>query len=402
VKRPRLHPAQRVVKSEAARFNALCAGRRWGKNILLRDVLVEPALSGFPVAWMAPTYKMLSDDWRGLRSMLASVTAHKLEDEHRLELITGGIIDMWSLDQPDSVRGRKYKRVAINEAAQTPELEYAWEQVIRPTLTDYVGDAWFASTPRGLNYYWRLWQRGQDRLAFPDWRSWRYPTSANPFIEASEIEDQRGDLPERVFRQELLAEFIESAGAVFRNLAAVCIVRERDDPETHKGHSTFMGIDWAKSNDFTVATVGCLQCHKAVDWDRQNQVDYAFQRGRLKQLSDKWHPLRILAESNSMGVPNIEMLQREGLPVEGFETTAASKPPLIEGLALALERGEIKLPEDYGGELAAYEMRVNPITHRATYTAPEGLHDDRVMSAALLWRLMSTGGPAMKMVNPFN
>jgi hypothetical protein len=392
VQRPRLHPTQRLVKSEAARFNVLCAGRRWGKNILLRDVLVEPALAGFPVAWMAPTYKMLSEDWRGIRSMLASVTKEKHEDEHRLELITGGVVDMWSLDQPDAARGRKYKRVGINEAAQIAGLQDAWEQVVRPTLTDYIGDAWFTSTPRGQNFFWRLWQRGQDRLGFPEWKSWVYPTSTNPYISPDEIEAARNELPARVFEQEYLADFIDRAGAVFRNLDAVCIVSKQDVPSAHKGHSIFAGVDWGKANDFTVITVGCRDCHKAVAWDRMNVVDYALQRGRIKALTDKWHPVRILAESNSIGEPNLEMLQREGMRVEGFATTASSKPPLIEGLVLALERAELLLPEEYRGELQSYELKVNPSTQRPTYNAPSGMNDDRVISAALLWRAMTSGG----------
>jgi len=392
VKRPRLHPTQRQVKSEAVRFNVLCAGRRWGKNILLRDILVEPALAGFPVAWMAPTYRMLGEDWRGIRAMLATVTANKHEDEHRLELITGGVMDMWSLDGPDAARGRKYKRVVINEAAQIAGLQDAWEQVIRPTLTDYIGDAWFASTPRGQNYFWRLWERGQDAIGFPDWKSWVYPTSTNPYISADEIEAARNELPGRVFEQEYLASFIDREGAVFRNLDATCVVKAHDKPEQHKGHSIFAGVDWGKSNDFTVITLGCRDCHKIVAWDRFNKIDYTLQRGRLKTLADVWRPVRILAESNSIGEPNLEMLQREGMPVEGFATTASSKPPLIEGLVLALERNELQLPEEYRGELMSYELKVNPVTARTTYSAPDGMNDDRVISAALLWRAMSSGG----------
>jgi hypothetical protein len=114
---------------------------------------------------------------------------------------------MWSLDQPDAIRGRKYKLLAINEAAQIDDLQDAWEQVIRPTLTDYQGGAWFAGTPKGQNYFWELWQRGQDAAEFPDWKSWRYPTSANPHILPAEIEAARSELTTSVFEQEYLADF---------------------------------------------------------------------------------------------------------------------------------------------------------------------------------------------------
>jgi hypothetical protein len=83
-----------------------------------------------------------------LRSVLASVTGDKNEQEKRLEVISGGSIELWSLDNPDAARGRKYALVVIDEAAMIPTLEQAWQQSIRPTLTDLQGCAWIGG--RGL------------------------------------------------------------------------------------------------------------------------------------------------------------------------------------------------------------------------------------------------------------
>ena len=147
-----------------------------------------------------------------------------------------------------------------------------------------------------------------------------------------------------------------------------------------------MGVDWGKQNDFTRIRILCRECHRVVDWDGFNQIDYVFQRERLRVLYDRWKPSPVLAESNSIGEPNIEMLQRDGLPVSGFETTATTKPPLIESLALALERGEVQLPQEDADELESYEMKTNANTGRPTYSAPEGAHDDRVIADALTWK----------------
>ena len=86
-----------------------------------------------------------------------------------------------------------------------------------------------------------------------------------------------------------------------------------------------------------------------------------------------------------MGAPIIEQLVADGLPVYAFETTAQSKPPLIESLALALERGEVQWLDDATArlELEAYERKVSATTGRSQYSAPEGLHDDTVMARAL-------------------
>jgi hypothetical protein len=137
-----------------------------------------------------------------------------------------------------------------------------------------------------------------------------------------------------------------------------------------------------------------MTCRKEVAKDRFNQIDYSFQRERIKVLAIHWKVSSILAESNSMGEPNAEALQRDGLPVTMFATTATSKPPLIENLALALERTEWQFIDDpiWTAELEAYERKVNMATGRSSYSAPEGVHDDTVIARALmLWTSHTTG-----------
>jgi hypothetical protein len=153
-------------------------------------------------------------------------------------------------------------------------------------------------------------------------------------------------------------------------------------------HRLVAGVDWGKQNDFTVISVGCSICKQEVALDRFNQIDYHFQRDRLKSIIEKWKVSSILVETNSIGMPNLEELQRSGLPVSGFETTGTSKPPLIENLALTLENAEWQfLPDAVGkSELEAYERKVNENTGRSSYGAPSGLHDDTVMARALMLR----------------
>jgi len=59
--------------------------------------------------------------------------------------------------------------------------------------------------------------------------------------------------------------------------------------------------------------------------DRSNRVDYALQRERLGALVDQWRPKQIIAEQNSIGQPIIEQLGRDGLNIQPFTTTNASK-----------------------------------------------------------------------------
>src|SRR5690606_27788976 len=104
-----------------------------------------------------------------------------------------------------------------------------------------------------------------------------------------------------------------------------------------------------------------------VDRDRFGRIDYAFQRGRLQNMIDKWKPYAVLTETNSMGEPIFEELQRAGMPVVRFDTTAATKAPLIENLALCIERAEWQFQNDplWTVELETYERKVSPTTGRS-------------------------------------
>lgn len=207
-----LHEAQAQVLNGKRRFNTLCCGRRWGKTTLCEELLLGPdeenngALAGFPVAYFAPTYKMLMEVWREITGLVFDITALKSETEKRIELIGGGVIDFWSLEDPDTIRGRKYKRVVVDEAAVVSKLQYAWQKVIRPMLTDMKGDAWFLSTPKGKNNYFYTLFKNQDK--FPNWVSWQMPTLMNPVIDPSEVEEAKGQLDPLTFAQEYLASFV--------------------------------------------------------------------------------------------------------------------------------------------------------------------------------------------------
>ena len=381
---PRPHSGQRKVIAEARRINTLSCGRRWGKSVLGIDRLVRPALAGQTAAYFTPTYKMLAETWREVSRILSPVTARSNASDHRLELLTGGVLDMWSLDNPDSARGRKYHRVVVDEAAMVPKLEEAWQAVIRPTLTDYKGDAWFLSTPRGRNFFWTLWQRGQDP-EHPDYASWQMPTVANPYIDPTEVEAARADLAERVFAQEYLAVFLEDAGGVFRRVQEVAIAEPQDGPVA--GHDYVLGVDWGRHHDFTVLALIDLITNELVALDRFNKIEYATQTLRLRALAERFRPEAILAERNSMGEPLIEQLVREGLPVRPFTTTNATKAEVIDNLALAFERGDLKILPDpvLVAELQAFEAERLP-SGLMRYGAPEGMHDDTVMALALAWQ----------------
>lgn len=386
---PSLYPKQEQIKREGLRFNVLDIGRRAGKTFLGIHLALDTAAQGHPVGWFAPSYKYVLEVWRDLLRPVSGIATKINATERRIELPNGGLIEVWTLENEDAGRGRKYKRAIVDEAAMVAKLKTSWEQSIRPTLTDLQGDAWFLSTPKGLNYFYDLFQRGQDPEQFPAWKSWHLPSAVNPFLPPSEIDAAKDELPEQVFQQEYLAEFLSGDGAVFRNVDA-CLTAPDTKPAQHKGHLLVAGVDWARLHDFTAISIVCCNCEQEVALDRFNQIGWDFQRERLLSLLDVWNVEHAIAESNSIGSPNLEALF-DLLPanrtVAGFETTAKSKPKLIQSLALCFEREELKWLANPVGrhELIAYEATVTENGH-TKYGAPEGGWDDTVIARALAWR----------------
>lgn len=326
---------------------------------------------------------MLLEVWREAVRTFAPILSRRNIQERRLEFITGGLLEFWSLDNPDVARGRKYRRVIIDEAAMVPGLMDAWQYSIRPTLADYQGDAWFLSTPKGRNAFWQMWQWGQDTQN-AEWASWQMPSSVNPLLAASELDEMRRTMPERTYLQEIQAAFVEDGGGVFRSVLAAATATPAD---SRRGDAVYVaGLDWALSYDFTALTIVNVNTREVVHLDRYNGVDYSMQRQRIKATCDRFGVAGIIAEANAMGKPNNDELRRMGLPVRDFTTTNATKADIIESLAAAFEQGNIRIPNDATliAELQAYEVDRLP-SGMVRYSAPDGMHDDHVMSLALAW-----------------
>lgn len=380
---PRLHDGQQQLKRERQRYNVASWGRRSGKTTLGKDLCIEPDVLAYPVAWYAPSYKDMLEVWREMRQLLQPITKRANATERRIENIAGGVLEFWSADNVNAGRGRKYKRIIFDECAFVPDLIDLWNFTARPTLVDFTGDAYFFSTPKGRNGFWQLWQYGQDD-GMGDWASWQFPTSINPMIPQPEIDAMRATLPERVYAQEINAAFLDDAGGVFRNVMAAATAEAQDNAEA--GHEYMMGVDWAQSNDFTVLTCVDMTTNEVCAVDRFNQIDYNTQLSRLRAMYERFRPAAIISEKNSMGGPLSESLQQMGLPVQMFTTTNATKTEIIQALALAFETSAVRIPNDATliGELQAYEQTQLP-SGIWRYSAPDGMHDDMVMSLALAW-----------------
>lgn len=381
---PRLRKDQYAIAMHPAKTKVLAMGRRWGKSVLGGAMVGVILQQHGRCAWIAPNYKNTRPMWRWLTLALAEdakagrVTINK--SDKTVETSLGGFLGVYSGDNVDSIRGESFHLVVLDEAARLPE--DAWTDAIMPTLADYDGDAVLISTPKGRNWFYNEWQNGAKGR--PDMRSWKAPTTDNPMPTIRQAAARVQEfVTERTYRQEWLAEFVESGG-VFRNIRKLAIGQPQ--PNGIHQHAYIFGVDWGRSDDFTVVTVYDLTAKTLCHIDRYNHIDYNIQANRVRALAEKFRPLAIVAETNAMGMPILDTLRRDGLPIVPFTTTGASKQIIIDALALAFEREQLTMIPDETllTELESYTgERMSSGAMR--YDAPEGMHDDCVMSLAFAW-----------------
>lgn len=385
-----------------AKRKVIVAGRRGGKTTGCADLAVKGMLAGRRVLEAAPVADQTNAFWETCNKILAEpiqagvVYRNATERLLRMpESAGGGRIRTKTAFNADTMRGDYADLLILDEYAMMEPS--AWDEVGAPMLLDNDGDAVFISTPMRKNHFHSLYVRalGDDTGR---WQAFQFTSQDNPYLSREALAEITADMTEDAYRQEILAEFLDNEGAVFRNIKA-CMGAPLDArPEDHRGHHLVLGADWGKVNDYTCYSVVCSDCRREVARHRRNVIDYHVQRQDLVTLVERWGVSAIIPETNAMGAPIIEQLQRDPalgrVGIEPFDTTAVSKPLLIESLRLAFEREECQWQADqiWTSELEAYEVKYSGQAGRPVYSAPDGVHDDTVMARALAWHGVAGGG----------
>lgn len=384
------HVGQRKVHASRAPRRVVACGVRWGKTLCaaMEGVAAALAPQEKSMGWVvAPTYDLADKVFREIVEIVGSKLGHRIvtikEGERRLLLrnMLGGISEVRakSADNPVSLLGEGLDWLIVDEAARLKPS--VWEGHLSQRLLDKRGWALLISTPKGKGWYYEMFRRGLGRD--PDFASWNSPSWENPILDRVLIDQERTRLPERVFAQEYGGQFIEGAGAVFRNVRE-CATGTYSWPL--KGISYYGGLDLARIEDYTVLCV--VDQYRRVVWtDRFHRIDWSQQVARITETMRTYNWCRTRVDSTGVGDPIFEALRSAGCPVMDYRLTAASKTALIDNLALMLEQKLLVLPQpdlwpEGIDELESYEYSVSEMGHVRS-SAPSGGHDDTVIALAL-------------------
>lgn len=410
---PRPHTEQIRLKRSTAKRKVVTAGRRSGKTTGLALLAVEAMLAGYRVLEAAPIADQTNSFWENCKRFLAEPIAagivYKNESDRVLQLPSIpvridahpsaltmkklGVSEIPTLPRikcktawdADSLRGDWADFLLLDEySLMSPDV---WSEVGAPMLLDNDGNAIFTFTPKRKNHAFKHYVRGlSDETG--RWKSFHFTSMANPHLSLVALKEITEDLTEDAYRQEILAEFLDNEGAVFRNIQDCTQAPENATPEHHRGHRLMITGDWGQMEDYTAFSVGCCDCRQEVALDRFRGVSYEIQKERLKALYNRWKPDYVVLELNSIGLPIFQALEADpiGMPLLGVNTTGVSKPQWVQNLALTLENREWQFLPDpvWRAELEAYEGKMSPTTGRISYSAPEGMHDDTVIVRMIL------------------
>lgn len=365
------------------RFLAAAIGRQYGKSTICTLRLFKRATQKRGLYyWVSPVVTQAREQ------LTRALIAYKplIRDVNRsfmeVSLVNGSRIAYRGSDRPDSLPGATLDGVVVDEAGIVKNS--LWPQVIRPMLAVKNGFADIIGTPRGRNWFHDIYHRGGE-----DWDTHHASSNASPFFPETEFEAVRKGTPERIFRQEYLAEFLDQSGEVFRGIQE-CIAGELEDPDLLKKHY-IMGVDLAKHEDFTVITIMDIERNHLVYFERFNQIEWPIQKRRIYKAARRYNA-KIILDATGVGDPIYDDLKRAGLHVQPVKFTNQIKQHLIENLQMLIELRKITFPHvpDLINELQLFAMDKTP-GGLTKYSAPPGYHDDCVISLALACRDLGRG-----------
>ena len=259
------HDAQMDIHNSGARFKVPCCGRRFGKSTsAVADLLPDYFVPNTTHWLVGPTYELGEREFEQLYNFIMEmpeVFNHK--DTHisysptagnmKIEFPWNTLVKVVSAEKPKSLLGKGLSSAIMCEAAQHEEL--TWTRYIRPALSDKRGRAVFPSTPRGFNWFYNYYRRGQDPNQI-QWDSWQFPSWSNTRIYSGEDDEEfdeiRQNTSQMLFDQEYGAKFTAYEGRIYTEFDEAIHVQPLEDvvKRSMAYWRNFWAVDFGFSNPF--------------------------------------------------------------------------------------------------------------------------------------------------------
>ena len=233
----------------------------------------------------------------------------------------------------------------------------------------------------GHNWIWKLWKSNpQQEFMLREATSF---DNADNLPEDTIADRKRMEKEAPTYFRRFIMNDWESEldKAVFRNIE-LCIGGMPEEPKA--GYDYIIGVDLAKSQDYTVLAVLCRQTKHLVAFQRFNQTSWYEQRLQISDLAKKYHNALVVIDSTGVGDPIAEDLQHGGVSVKPYLFTNTSKQALVEKLKVSIEQRLITFPDlpVLVEELRNFQTEVSK-SGNIKYSAPQGSHDDCVIALGL-------------------
>jgi len=271
--------------------------------------------------------------------------------------------------------GGRNNMIIVDEAAFIDDSIF--QQVFSPMMAVGNGDFILLSTPFGKKGF--LWERFND----DSWHTVQVPTSANPLVPDSFIEEQRKNLTNTQFKQEILGQFDEASNSFFTREELMNCVEEdvKRDSET-----TFLGVDLASSGADESVYV-CIDGEGNIfDIEHTSDKPMTDAMGRINDLDTFYNFNKIVIDSTSLGQGVVDQVKETlGNKVEGFKFTNPKKQNLYNTLKNELQENNISYEHIPGkSDRPENKMVSQCLELERSYTSggrmkiehPPGGHDD--------------------------
>ncbi len=222
------------------------------------------------VFYIAPTQTQArSIIWESLKARLAGIgEANEQRLEMKVPTQDGGvsIIKVAGWENRENFRGQPAHHITFDETDTMKDFFVGWQEIFRPALIDTQGTADFIGTPKKENPNLRRLEKQAETDR--EWEAFHFSSWDNPSLPREELEKAKKEMDKDTYRQEIMGEYVENAGSLFKYTALIDLFSNTVD----KDNNRFLIVDIADDgSDKTIFSFwNALELYRVELFERLN------------------------------------------------------------------------------------------------------------------------------------